>query len=173
MEDSFSFDISSSYEESEQLSVGLINAFDHILNTVLKVAEKLKDLLKIASDTVVTLTSLKLGGNSASATKSSKPDNKNATKNDLWGVEVPTVNGLTEVAGLGSIKKELYALVVLRRLHPQLFRNRMSCNNILLYGPPGTGKTRLVHGLVAESGAVFYNISAGNLLGPYVGQTEQ
>lgn len=172
-EDTFSFDISSTYEESEPLSVGLMNAFDNILNTVLKVAEKFEGLLKMASEAVVTLTSLKLPGNSGSATKSSKSDNQNATKNDLWGVEVPTVNGLTEVAGLGSIKKELYALVVLRRHHPQLFRNRMSCNSILLYGPPGTGKTRLVHGLVAESGAVFYNISAGSLLGPYVGQTEQ
>lgn len=160
MEDTFPLDISSTYGESEQLYLRLINAFDYIFNSVIKVTEKLKDLVKMASDSLTLL-------------KSSKPDNKNATKNDLWGVEVPTVNGLTEVAGLGSIKKELYALVVLRRLHPQLFRNKMSCNSVLLYGPPGTGKTRLVHGLVAESGAAFYNISAGNLLGPYVGQTEQ
>lgn len=171
--DTFSFDISSTYGESEQLSVGLINAFDHILNTVLKVAEKFEGLLKMVNDTIAIITSLKLPGNSGSTTKSSKSDNENATKNDLCGVELPTVNGLTEVAGLGSIKKELYALVVLRRLHPQLFTDRISCNSILLYGPPGTGKTRLVHGLVAESGAVFYNISAGNLLGPYVGQTEK
>ncbi|EFA06582.2 uncharacterized protein LOC663681 [Tribolium castaneum] len=88
-------------------------------------------------------------------------------------IETPRVRGLNEIIGLYEIKKTLKSLVILPKTQPQLFKNRTICNSILLYGPPGTGKTRLAHALAAEATATFYSISAGDVLSPYVGQTEK
>lgn len=50
---------------------------------------------------------------------------------------------------------------------------RKPWNKALLYGPPGTGKTQLAHSLAAEINAQFYQVSNGDLLSSYVGESEK
>lgn len=47
------------------------------------------------------------------------------------------------------------------------------CGRILVYGPPGTGKTAFGHWLAHEVGLPLQIKKASDLLGMYVGQTEQ
>ncbi|CAG9765865.1 unnamed protein product [Ceutorhynchus assimilis] len=92
---------------------------------------------------------------------------------DNFSIEVPLVNGLREIGGLKTVKNELFTLVVLPKLQPQLYSRINRCCSVLLYGPPGTGKTRLAHGLAAESGAVFLSLSVRDILSSFVGETEK
>jgi SpoVK/Ycf46/Vps4 family AAA+-type ATPase len=43
---------------------------------------------------------------------------------------------------------------------------------VLLHGPPGVGKTAAVKAVAAEAGAVVHSISAGDVFGPYSGDSE-
>ncbi|MFN4327632.1 MAG: AAA family ATPase [Limnobacter sp.] len=47
------------------------------------------------------------------------------------------------------------------------------CGRVLIYGPPGTGKTAFGHWLARELGFTLLIKKASDLLGMYVGQTEQ
>ena len=44
---------------------------------------------------------------------------------------------------------------------------------VLLYGPPGTGKTMLARGIAGELGLPFYMITAADVFGKYVGESEK
>ena len=55
---------------------------------------------------------------------------------------------------------------------PQNLARNASCR-ICLYGPPGTGKTTLGYWLAEEMGTKIHLKKASDLLGPFLGQTEQ
>lgn len=46
-------------------------------------------------------------------------------------------------------------------------------NSVLFYGPPGTGKTTLAHHLCARVGLKMLLVSAHDIHGPYMGQSEK
>ena len=60
-------------------------------------------------------------------------------------------------------------------LHPDLAK-RLGVrppSGILLYGPPGTGKTTIAKAIAAQTSTSFYELSAGELVSKYVGESEQ
>ena len=44
---------------------------------------------------------------------------------------------------------------------------------VLLYGPPGCGKTKLAQAVAGECGLNFISIKGPEILGKYIGQSEQ
>ncbi|KAF5281315.1 hypothetical protein FQA39_LY17827 [Lamprigera yunnana] len=97
--------------------------------------------------------------------------NENVEQNVIESI-TPRVKGLKEIVGLVEVKKILITIIILPIRQPQLYNNRI-CNSVLLYGPPGTGKTRLVHAIAAEASAKLFNVSAGDILSQYVGNSEK
>ncbi|GLJ20381.1 hypothetical protein SUGI_0370290 [Cryptomeria japonica] len=80
------------------------------------------------------------------------------------------------IGGLENIKQELYEMVVLPLLRPNLFAQGKLLGpqkGVLLYGPPGTGKTLLAKALARESGAVFINIRIANLMSKWFGDAQK
>eukprot|EP01065_Artemidia_motanka_P035842 TRINITY_DN43728_c0_g1_i1.p1 TRINITY_DN43728_c0_g1~~TRINITY_DN43728_c0_g1_i1.p1 ORF type:complete len:471 (+),score=142.06 TRINITY_DN43728_c0_g1_i1:50-1414(+) len=79
-----------------------------------------------------------------------------------------------DVVGLREAKAALREAVVLPQQFPQLFEGaRTPWKGILLYGPPGTGKTLLARAASTEAGTRFLSVSSADLLGKYVGESEQ
>lgn len=165
MERSLTFDVESC-DVFDKISL-VLEDIQKLIKSISKLLEKLEEVLQSLNRPVSLLQPSASSHHNYSHQKSSIPDNVKHT------IEQPTVSGLHEIAGLKTIKITLHTLMILPRQQPQLFQNRSVSNSILLYGPPGTGKTRLVHGLAAESGAIFHTISVSDLLSSYVGETEK
>ncbi|GLV36299.1 Vacuolar protein sorting 4 [Carabus blaptoides fortunei] len=105
------------------------------------------------------------------ATTNAQEKLHNVIKNTIV---VPKSSGLSTIAGMESTKCLLKEAVVLPIQYPHLFTGgRKPWNKALLYGPPGTGKTQFAHSLAAEINAQFYQVSNGDLLSHYVGESEK
>lgn len=104
-----------------------------------------------------------------------RPKSPSASTEDGHFSALHSALGFDAVAGAQQVKK------ILRRrvLTPLANRQQASrygvepASGVLLYGPPGTGKTHLVRALVGELGCPLYAVSADQLLGSLVGQSEQ
>lgn len=76
--------------------------------------------------------------------------------------------------GLDHIKSELLRSVAL----PLKYKKEASrfgvkpARGILLYGPPGTGKTTILRGLASQIGVRYYEVSLGELLSKWYGESE-
>ncbi|GKY90932.1 hypothetical protein MPSEU_000066000 [Mayamaea pseudoterrestris] len=77
----------------------------------------------------------------------------------------------SDVGGLQSVRREILDTIELPLQHPHLFSGRRS--GILLYGPPGSGKTLVAKAVATECNFPFLSVKGPELLGSYVGESEE
>jgi vacuolar protein-sorting-associated protein 4 len=79
-----------------------------------------------------------------------------------------------DVAGLEDAKNALKEAVIMPRLFPNLFIDKLTpWKGILLYGPPGTGKTHLARAAATEAKSSFYSISSADIVTKWLGDSEK
>ena len=82
---------------------------------------------------------------------------------------------MSDVAGMGDVKRQIR----LRLIEPVRDAARARQYGIgigggmLLYGPPGTGKTFIAKAVAGELGLPFFTITAADVFGKYVGESER
>lgn len=80
-----------------------------------------------------------------------------------------------DLGGLDDAIQQVREMLELPLKHPALFQ-RLGIDapkGVLLCGPPGTGKTRLARAVANEADARFFSISGPEIIGPYLGESEQ
>ena len=80
-----------------------------------------------------------------------------------------------DVVGLTNIKKQIHKKIIQPFEKPSLyarFRKKVG-GGVLLFGPPGCGKTLLARATAGECNASFFNVAISDVLGMYVGESEQ
>jgi AAA+ superfamily predicted ATPase len=87
---------------------------------------------------------------------------------------VPDVT-FDDVGGIDEIVQTIREVIELPMRQPQLFAHMgiQPHRGVLLYGPPGCGKTLIAKAIAGEIGANFISVSANELMGRYVGQSEE
>ena len=80
-----------------------------------------------------------------------------------------------DIAGLNFVKAQIEEVLILPRLHPELFLSALTkpARGLLLFGPPGTGKTLLAKWIAAECGATFFNVNASTVMSKWIGEAEK
>ncbi len=87
---------------------------------------------------------------------------------------VPKVS-FDDVGGIDDIVQTIREVIELPMRQPQLFVHMgiKPHRGVLLFGPPGCGKTLIAKAIAGEIGANFISVSANELMGRYVGQSEE
>lgn len=79
-----------------------------------------------------------------------------------------------QIIGLESVKERAREDVVTPMKFPVIAREqKLQAPNVLLYGLGGTGKTVLVEAIARDTGTTIYEVSAGQIKGKFVGQSEK
>ncbi len=87
----------------------------------------------------------------------------------------PQRSSFDDVGGIDDIVQTIREVIELPMRQPQLFAHMgiKPHRGVLLYGPPGCGKTLIAKAIAGEIGANFISVSANELMGRYVGQSEE
>jgi vacuolar protein-sorting-associated protein 4 len=82
---------------------------------------------------------------------------------------------MSEVAGLEDAKQAIQEAILSPMKHPELFKGkaRQPWKGILFYGPSGCGKTLIAKAVACEVHATFFNVSAGNIVSKWLGESEK
>ena len=82
---------------------------------------------------------------------------------------------MEDVAGLDEVKREFRRKLIMPTQRPDLYeRYRLQqSGGTLLYGPPGTGKTLMARAVAGELDAAFFTASVSDILGKYLGESEE
>lgn len=82
---------------------------------------------------------------------------------------------LSDVAGMDDIKEQIRLRLIEPVKDPVKAKKYglKTGGGVLLYGPPGTGKTFLARAIAGELNLPFYMITAADIFGKYVGESEQ
>ncbi len=89
-------------------------------------------------------------------------------------VERPSIR-MNDVAGMNEVKEQIRLRLIEPIRNPKLaeqFGLKVG-GGMLLYGPPGTGKTFIAKAVAGELNLPFYAITAADIFGRYVGESEQ
>ncbi|MFX1260449.1 MAG: AAA family ATPase [Promethearchaeota archaeon] len=88
--------------------------------------------------------------------------------------EKPNVK-MSDVAGLKDAKQAINDAIIAPMKHPELFKgkSRQPWRGILFYGPAGCGKTLIAKAVASEVNATFFNVSAGNIVSKWLGESEK
>ncbi len=88
--------------------------------------------------------------------------------------ERPNVK-MSEVADLVEAKQAISEAILAPLRYPALFRGkaRQPWRAILFYGPAGCGKTLIAKAVASEFNATFFNVSAGNIVSKWLGESEK
>ncbi len=80
-----------------------------------------------------------------------------------------------DVGGLAEVKQAIEMKIIKPFLDPHLFARfrKKAGGGILLYGPPGCGKTFIARATAGECKAKFVSVHISDILGSYVGESEQ
>ena len=82
---------------------------------------------------------------------------------------------LADVAGMDDVKEQI-SLRLIEPVRNQTIAGQYGLRpggGVLLYGPPGTGKTMLARAVAGELKIPFYAITAADVFGKYVGDSER
>ncbi|MFX0055428.1 MAG: AAA family ATPase [Promethearchaeota archaeon] len=82
---------------------------------------------------------------------------------------------MSDVAGLENAKQAIHDAIIAPMKHPELFKgkSRQPWRGILFYGPAGCGKTLIAKAVASEVNATFFNVSAGNIVSKWLGESEK
>ena len=91
-----------------------------------------------------------------------------------WQIGERPEERLADVAGMEDVKEQIRLRIIEPLKRPEEARKHglSTGGGILLYGPPGTGKTFLARAVAGELNLPFYAITAADIFGKYVGESE-
>ena len=98
----------------------------------------------------------------------------NAGSNGVKIAERPDVR-LSDVAGMEDVKEQIRLRLIepMRDADTARHYGIRTGGGMLLYGPPGTGKTFLARAIAGELDLPFYMVTAADVFGKYVGESER
>jgi len=79
-----------------------------------------------------------------------------------------------DVAGLDDVKKAIDTRIIKPRENPNVYKalDITPGGGIMMYGVPGTGKTMMAKAIANKTGAAFFPVSCGEIIGKWLGDGE-
>lgn len=152
----------------------------HIDGRLVRVAPVVKMLISLAVGIGLLFSAVRLFRRLAAACKSVPPSEGKQKPGAASATVAPQLcvrpkTRLADVAGMEEAKEQVRLRLVEPIRHPEKARRYGLAvgGGMLLYGPPGTGKTFFARAVAGELNLPFYTISAADIFGSLVGESEK